>query len=948
MLLNALIFPYAESIALGVLLARLQFTPAADDHRLVLDLTEDKQVALWGYTGGSVANAAIPTAPLEYIASPIPQVPPTDEDERSLRHHRQCPLIVQVPMQFCRLKLLVTFTTVPHNMETKLLLIIKLPATQRRPLTPEKLAPGAEVLKLVYTNLPLDRDATKQRLTINDAYRLTGFVEVLVWEYDATTDSHRLLFDFRFYAQPPPTPPAANGSSEKSLEPTTPVSPDTPVAKDIPVSVDAYQRQFTFVLEDGPDFRLRISRYELSFGSYKKLTLALYDELRAVDTAVRKLATSRPRLRELLLAVVDAHGPQMLRQLQFVAEFDRRLGQVFEVVEKNLRFIVSDVFDLSALRKMSQTLAGLSLSGLDGNETNELYQKKKRFELHSKEYYLWLNKYLSNEKDRPELKLLAKRKAFEVLKYDYMNQLDGVTNNQYANHWLEGLFKFIQLPYDPHQPHLLNFSQFRDPKQRDILVSDKYSIYLHAVSMFNLEKTKLRQLIEALQLNEELTTVLKHNLLNPTGASSNDAVVTHDSLSQIFDELGSVFTPRPNSDQTADMLLILYALGGQGKPGWHKEWVVLRNGLLMEYLDWRKGLKPINTPIAIALALIKPMTYDKRQNCFAIITLAGNKHVFQAIDADERSKWMKALYQAGQVMVDSQMPAIPRRRNSSDKRPSGSDKRPLSRLITDNDAATTPQAAVAAAAVSPVLITSRKWDNGDDVYHSVRLRPLANNHLCADCGLAEQVEWVLINWLVCVCVECALCHRNLGLHILKIRLLKLDTFDAEMRYLLLYVNNADANRYLEARRLTRPTPQLSHPHRLEYIRAKYRDRKFVAPNDNPDSALIGAIQNIDIPQVLKLIAQGGNVNMHLQINVPSTKAGAPAAAAPTPRVVLLFEYSLRKFVTMEHDHRPMFCVSQLLLLNGCNIDNIAYNHEIGLSEEAMAYWRLCRDKLGSH
>ena len=34
----------------------------------------------------------------------------------------------------------------------------------------------------------------------------------------------------------------------------------------------------------------------------------------------------------------------------------------------------------------------------------------KEFEADSKEYYSWLNKYLSNEKERPELKLLAKEK----------------------------------------------------------------------------------------------------------------------------------------------------------------------------------------------------------------------------------------------------------------------------------------------------------------------------------------------------------------------------------------------------------------------------------------------------------------------------------------------------------------------------------------------------------
>lgn len=47
------------------------------------------------------------------------------------------------------------------------------------------------------------------------------------------------------------------------------------------------------------------------------------------------------------------------------------------------------------------------------------------------------------------------------------------------------------------------------------------------------------------------------------------------------------------------------------------------------------------------------------------------------------------------------------------------------------------------------------------------------NHVCADCGAADP-EWASINLGVVVCIECSGIHRQLGVHISKMRSLKLD------------------------------------------------------------------------------------------------------------------------------------------------------------------------------
>ncbi|PHU03162.1 ADP-ribosylation factor GTPase-activating protein AGD3 [Capsicum chinense] len=53
------------------------------------------------------------------------------------------------------------------------------------------------------------------------------------------------------------------------------------------------------------------------------------------------------------------------------------------------------------------------------------------------------------------------------------------------------------------------------------------------------------------------------------------------------------------------------------------------------------------------------------------------------------------------------------------------------------------------------------------------LRRVCGNDKCADCGAAEP-DWASLNLGVLVCIECSGVHRNLGVHISKVRSLTLD------------------------------------------------------------------------------------------------------------------------------------------------------------------------------
>ncbi|KAF7839406.1 ADP-ribosylation factor GTPase-activating protein AGD3 [Senna tora] len=53
------------------------------------------------------------------------------------------------------------------------------------------------------------------------------------------------------------------------------------------------------------------------------------------------------------------------------------------------------------------------------------------------------------------------------------------------------------------------------------------------------------------------------------------------------------------------------------------------------------------------------------------------------------------------------------------------------------------------------------------------LRRVSGNDICADCG-APEPDWASLNLGVLVCIECSGVHRNLGVHISKVRSLTLD------------------------------------------------------------------------------------------------------------------------------------------------------------------------------
>lgn len=839
------------------------------------------------------------------------------------------PLLLCIPTEYAKLKLQMHLTAQKDVQRS--LIILK---TSGNDVELAKLADYLllknydsklrEVSEIAYSKLQLDDNQDNYDVIINDTLNTRGYrnsrLNVSIWEHDNASDSHTFMFSFQVWIE----------KSPRSESPLLFAEPQFHEAETLgsTFTLADYRKAFHYNIDDGPEFRKTLAKYEKELPKFKRALNTLQEEARVMESSFKRMISSRNKIIECMEMLVDSQFNPLMKRLGLCDNFSRIFMLLFDSMERNMRFLFKEVLNVASIAKMASYCLHVT-----PHEGSELSSNKKAFEKNSKEYYDWLTKYLSNEKDRPQLKLLLKRRTFELSKFDYLNSLNLASNNQYFNQFMENVLKFSGLAFDK----TLAFKHFKDAKLGQKLLSEDAKMYLNSLSRFNSEKLQLRQKIEACISNEELTNLIRSNALNPLTVKSTDELVHYstDDLLMTSGQLDLVFFAAPvvsvplskaaspvaqPDDQNSEISGILFALGGKGKPGWHKEWVVLKEGQLLEFSDWRKGRQHINKPIDIALANVKPTNYDKRQFCFEITTSLGNKHVFQAMSEDDRNQWIKALYNAGQVT--QRLLAKPR---------------PKIKTKLHIELPPIISADINDRLGSPVSIVSScvlKDFNDINYLETVRSIQGSDNHICADCGSRESVEWISNNFLVVVCVKCSSCHRNMGSHISKVRSLKLDNFENENRVLLGYINNVAVNSYLEFGVKHKLSPNSSDEARLSYIKEKYSAKSFLRPLPNANEVLIKAIRKIDIAEVIRALNSGADPNVRLQMGLSSTGV--------EPIKVMLFEYSLRKLVELKEGGalQEYFVISELLLLKGCKIEQIEELHEdLNLSEEAKAYWK---------
>lgn len=205
--------------------------------------------------------------------------------------------------------------------------------------------------------------------------------------------------------------------------------------------------------------------------------------------------------------------------------------------------------------------------------------------------------------------------------------------------------------------------------------------------------------------------------------------------------------------------------------------------------------------------------------------------------------------------------------------------------------------------------------SNDELINRIYRSP--SNRVCAECKTNKGVEWVSINLLMIICIECSGAHRSLGSHISKVRSLTLDVgaFTPSLCAAFDEVNNDSMNEIWEARLPPshKINPDATNKARAKFVTEKYVEKQFISELEKPNSVLRRAISERDIPKICTAIASRANPNGVSDDN--------------EPMVILSLRSALPDDTT--------FPAAEVLIKNGAHPPPLGIYE--GLSEAAQAY-----------
>ncbi|KXX77898.1 Protein csx2 [Madurella mycetomatis] len=333
------------------------------------------------------------------------------------------------------------------------------------------------------------------------------------------------------------------------------------------------------------------------------------------------------------------------------------------------------------------------------------------------------------------------------------------------------------------------------------------------------------------------------------------------------------------------------------KQGWHKFWIVLDQGKLSEYSNWKQKLDLHMDPIDLRLASVREARNAERRFCFEVIT-PQFKRVYQATSEEDMNSWIMAINNALQSAVEGRSykdkPSTAHGDTSFNGMDLGSVFLGKSPSLGHNsqNPNTLPHRRTTVGHRPGTSRGNSFEDKPDKLLQMLRENDQGNSW-CADCGSNNKVEWVSLNLAIIVCIECSGIHRSLGTHISKVRSLTLDTtsFTPDIIELLLLVGNRVSNMVFEAKLdpAQKLTPQATREQRLRFITAKYVDRAYVEPLSSTlsrfgtaDETLLAAIKRNEIQQIIYALALRANPNV-------ADKSRGTHAAVPFPVAELLIQ-----------------------------------------------------------
>jgi len=243
----------------------------------------------------------------------------------------------------------------------------------------------------------------------------------------------------------------------------------------------------------------------------------------------------------------------------------------------------------------------------------------------------------------------------------------------------------------------------------------------------------------------------------------------------------------------------LFKRGQNAFRTWNRRWFYLSSNKLC--YSKRNGEDVTILEDDLRICLVRPFTDTDRRFCFEIVSPVKS-HMLQADSEVQYKLWLTTLQQG----ISSALHDEISRDEDSEAGIQWED--------SDTEEAQDTKAAKMAA--------QRKERSAEQIL------VIPGNEVCADCG-ARDPQWASINWGVVLCIECGGIHRSLGVHISKVRGIKLDVWEPEILKVMAELGNSIVNSILEVKLGGREKPgaEATRAEKEEWIKQKYKDKTFV-------------------------------------------------------------------------------------------------------------------------
>ena len=329
--------------------------------------------------------------------------------------------------------------------------------------------------------------------------------------------------------------------------------------------------------------------------------------------------------------------------------------------------------------------------------------------------------------------------------------------------------------------------------------------------------------------------------------------------------------------------------------------------------------------VSLLTATIKPDLEDApaMRFCFRVVS-PGKTYCLQAESEADRARWMEAITAAVAGLLSSaaaieqsvsKIASPPRSRGSSRGHSRagsfsaafgfGKSHRRTASAASAGDGFDTSFEQVSPSQGLGNRAGNQAGDksaNGDDFFDAeaareknerdplavlARVRAPPGNASCADCG-APDPEWASLNLGVTLCIECGGAHRQMGVHVSKVRSCVLDVRAWEPGVVRVFERwgNARANALWEARLgdgngdgesgndsvPRKPSPSSPLAAKSAFSKAKWADRRWIARDaedaEDADAALTSAAARGDVAGAMAAVARGADVERVFQHKRP--------------------------------------------------------------------------------